>query len=355
MAYSGGSTVGTPVANFVGNTQYAGCGNCVSTTQPCTLCPGQVFVPPPVVIPPPVIIPAPVDPCAGQCGTVLPVTDVSQLASRLMGSLTATASIGSSNLQSFGTFCGYFGLTYGIVLSTGEVAKMNVPYNSAGNNGEDLGASGPTGDDAQLTVTFTAASAGTASFRYVFASQEMPKYFASNYNDDAYIKMNGEDIALLPNGQPLAIKNVGPSKDQASWIPEYVSNATPQPGCAGTPSSMSGYVKVLTASKAISAGTNTLVVQVKDVSDGRYNTAMFLEGNSFTLTNRRTASRKVETAAEPESKNTLLPVLAACSGLIVISALFATTWMVADARARKAVKFEQNVFVGNDIGCQTEY
>jgi hypothetical protein len=58
--------------------------------------------------------------------------------------------------------------------------------------------------------------------------------------------------------------------------------------------------------------------------------------------------------AAAESNSTLLPALAACSGLIVLSALFATTWMVASARARKLVAQEQSLKTGNDMGVQTE-
>ena len=41
VSYSGGSTAGVPVTNFVvGNPLYADCGNCVSQTAPCPPVPG---------------------------------------------------------------------------------------------------------------------------------------------------------------------------------------------------------------------------------------------------------------------------------------------------------------------------
>jgi len=67
---------------------------------------------------------------------------------------------------------------------------------------------------------------------------------------------------------------------------------------------------------------------------------------------RRSRAREAA-PVNTDSSNALLPALAACSGLIVISALVASTWMVATARAKKALteaKFESS----NDIACQTE-
>jgi hypothetical protein len=67
---------------------------------------------------------------------------------------------------------------------------------------------------------------------------------------------------------------------------------------------------------------------------------------------RRSRAREAA-PVNTDSSNALLPALAACSGLIVISALVASTWMVATARAKKAFT-EAKFASANDIACQTE-
>jgi hypothetical protein len=74
---------------------------------------------------------------------------------------------------------------------------------------------------------------------------------------------------------------------------------------------------------------------------------------------RRSGSKTAEAAAAPstetDSDSTLLPVLAGSAGLIVLMAGLATTWMVADARARKSAKLEASLYVGSDMATQTEH
>merc|ERR1712185_621669 len=74
---------------------------------------------------------------------------------------------------------------------------------------------------------------------------------------------------------------------------------------------------------------------------------------------RRSGSKTAEAAAAPstetDSDSTLLPVLAGSAGLIVLMAGLATTWMIADARARKSAKLEASLYVGSDMATQTEH
>jgi len=315
--------------------------------------------------PPP---PAPVivaNPCGNQAtGTILPYTTNEVLAARLLGSgVTATASITGAP-TAFGTFCGYYGLSHGIVVSTGEVAKLSTPYiPTGGQNGEDHAPTGSAaGDKAVLSIKFSTASSQTVSLRFIFASQEMPKYFGTKYNDDAQITLDGKNIAVLPNGQELTINNIGCAgsidaackTDSSKYIKEYKQNV---PAAPGTPASMSGYLSVLTASGSVAAGEHTLEIHVEDIGDGRFNSAIFVEGNSVNIASRRSLrqeAREVESAQQTTDSSALLPVLAGFSGLIVLSALVATTWMVADARAKKAMRAELSLRASNDMGVQTE-
>jgi len=206
--------------------------------------------------------------------------DASTLASKMMGcGQSGTVSTGNSACAAFGTFEGYFGLQDGIVLSTGHVSALETAYDpSSYQNGEDHGNSGETGDVVTLSLTFNAPTDGYASLKYVFASQEMPTFFGSQFNDDAEIKINGVVASVLPNGLPLTINNVGnKSYDQSTWISDFVQISS---STTGVPQSMTGYVKIQTAVAAVNAGSNNITVRVADKSDGRFNTAIFIEGHS---------------------------------------------------------------------------
>merc|ERR1712054_184938 len=247
-----------------------------------------------------------------------------------------------------------------------SVLPMATPYKTTGQNGEDHAPDGIANDKATLTLTFSTTSTQTVSFRYIFASQEMPKYFGTEYNDDAKILLDGQNIAKLPDGKDLTINNIGCGggvadtckTDQSRWIPQYVPNTNN----AGAPASMSGYLQVMTASGTVGPGQHTLQILVEDIGDGKYNSAIFVEGGSLRVNARRSgksrAVSQLASAPQPtrqeDSTSALLPVLAACSGFVVLSALLATTWMVADARARKAARTELSLRESNDMGVQTE-
>ena len=168
---------------------------------------------------------------------------------------------------------------------------------------------------------------------------------------------------MLPNGQELTINNIGCAgsidaackTDSSKYIKEYKQNV---PAAPGTPESMSGFLSVLTASGSVAAGEHTLEIHVEDIGDGRFNSAIFVEGNSVNIASRRSLrqeeAREVESQQQTTESSALLPVLAGFSGLIVLSALVATTWMVADARAKKAMRAELSLRASNDMGVQTE-
>jgi len=344
------------------------CSNCAAQpAQACVLCPTTtrtIVIPPP---PPPPPAPVVFDPCAGQpAGAILAVPSSANMA--ILLGLTGASAVTEGPSSAFGSFCGYFGLNNGLVLTTGDISQMSTPYKTTGQNGEDHAPAGVTGDKAVLTLTFTTTSTQTVSFRYILASQEMPKYFGTQYNDDAKILLDGNNIAKLPSGDDLTINNIGCQggindackTDSSKWISQYVPN---QPAKAGTPASMSGYLQTMTASGSVGAGQHTLQILVEDIGDGKYNTAIFVEGGSLRLGARRSGksealsqveSLRAEPTQRKESTSALLPVLAACSGFIVLSALLATTWMVADARARKAARTEISLCESNDMGVQTE-
>jgi hypothetical protein len=75
---------------------------------------------------------------------------------------------------------------------------------------------------------------------------------------------------------------------------------------------------------------------------------------SGTPENPSRRSGRTSQLQEASDSSSLLPALAACSGFIVLSALVATTWMVAGARTRKQMQLQRQLCTGNDMACQTE-
>merc|ERR1711871_602107 len=179
------------------------------------------------------------------------------------------------------------------------------------------------------------ASSQTVSLRFIFASQEMPKYFGTKYNDDAQITLDGKNIAVLPNGQELTINNIGCAgsidaackTDSSKYIKEYKQNV---PAAPGTPASMSGYLSVLTASGSVAAGEHTLEIHVEDIGDGRFNSAIFVEGNSVNIASRRSLrqeAREVLRSRLPTPVLSSLCLLASVDSLCSLRLLPPHGWL----------------------------
>jgi hypothetical protein len=262
-------------------------------------------------------------------------------------------------------FCGYFGMSQGIVLTTGKATSITTPFNSA-TQGDDHLPVGEAGDKVSLKITFTANGPSTLSFNYVFASQETPRYFGTNYNDDFKILVDGQNVAKLPNGKEVTINNLGGNKDdQSTWSDQFVLNQNAPAGTCAPPSS-TGFTKRQTASTTVQAGTHTLEFFVEDKYDGRMDSIVFIEGNSIKLTRRSGAAAPVaETAplspasqpaeAEAAAGGASSGLLIAClvSAGVVLIGMMAAIAMVAHARGFAATEAE-HLFLGNDISCQTD-
>jgi hypothetical protein len=61
----------------------------------------------------------------------------------------------------------------------------------------------PDGDSASLVFAFTSLLSQQISFRYVFASTELPWFMGAQYNDDLKMLVNGNNIAVLPSGMQV--------------------------------------------------------------------------------------------------------------------------------------------------------
>lgn len=237
----------------------------------------------------------------GQLITSGPVGPSDLVQNTLVGygiQLISVSSQGDSN--AFGVFKSNgsnIGMEEGIIMTTGVISGQNGPVgpNNMSNSGMD---NGTTGDFLLSTIlpgnpsTFNAAAieftfipSGDSIFlKYVFGSEEYPEYVGGQSTDVFGVFLNGpnpsggsyseQNIALVPNTTfPITINNIN-DLTNASY---YVDNAT------GLSIQYDGFTKVLTARAAVISDTAYIIrIAIADVSDGIYDSGVFLEAFSFT-------------------------------------------------------------------------
>ncbi|MEG4875121.1 choice-of-anchor L domain-containing protein [Microcoleus sp. CZ3-B4] len=215
------------------------------------------------------------------------------LKNKLLGNNTAglsdfSISI-SGNSAAFGTFMNDpFGLTSGVVLSTGKVTdipgknqKDNVITNGSDLN-TDFGPKGEEGDLTQLNLSFFANSTvEKLFFQYVFASEEFPEFGGSEFNDDFELLLNGTNLAKLSDGQIVTINNLVPDPyNRSQDHPDYIDNPS-LTGIAANIVRLDGFTKVLGFEGLLKQNqTNVLSIRIKDVGDGNLDSAVFIKGGS---------------------------------------------------------------------------
>lgn len=199
--------------------------------------------------------------------------------------------------QMIGSFNGAnsnIGLNNGIILSTGRIQDATGPNNSP-SEGEDLGRpgfpqlealinGGETQDAAVLRFNFVC-EGDLVQFRYVFASEEYPEFVGSQYNDAFAFFIQGpgivgtQNIALIPgSGNPVAINNINAGSNQNFFVNN--GNGTTS---GGQTVQYDGFTRPLIAQANVQpCQTYTITIVIADVSDGIYDSAVFLEGQSFT-------------------------------------------------------------------------
>ena len=220
------------------------------------------------------------------------------------------------------------GINRGIVMSTGLASSA-----AEEDNGIESGAtsglsndiylnqinSGALNDLASYSITFVPIS-DTLRFRYTFASEEYPDFACGNFNDifgffiygdgiNGPFPNNAENIALIPElsdpsgltftDLPVTINNVNPGVVGGSGS---IGNCTPPNGSLAYSSyyndnigsetcTYNGILDVFTAQVIVKPCEEyTIVLSIADLTDGLYDSAVFLEAKSF-----GTGSLEVET------------------------------------------------------------
>ncbi|MEG4407958.1 choice-of-anchor L family PEP-CTERM protein [Microcoleus sp. MON2_D5] len=225
--------------------------------------------------------------------SVGPTNNAETLKNNLLGANTAGLSNFSvsltGNSAAFGTFTNDpFGLKSGVVLSTGKVADIrgkNRKDNFTIENSDlstDFGPEGEEGDLTQLNLSFFANSTvEKLVFQYVFASEEFPEFGNSEFNDDFELLLNGTNLAKLSDGKTVTINNLVPDPyNRSTYHPDYIDNPS-LTGIAANIVKLDGFTKILGFEGLLKQNqTNVLSIRIKDVGDGKLDSAVFIKGGS---------------------------------------------------------------------------
>ncbi len=242
-------------------------------------------------------------------------------ASRLVRDIFAKGACENiSNIKAIGDLegLGYFdrgaaviGMERGIILATGPI------YNAHGPNiqGDRSGGFGDTSGDPDLDQLATGRVLDAVGiefdfvpldsfvrFRYVFASEEYCEFVGSVYNDvfgffisgpgiNGSFSRGARNVALLPGSNDyVAINSVNHLRNANHFVRNELERDARQCGLEPIQSpyhsmtEFDGFTKVLTASlQLIPCETYHIRLVVGDVSDKYYDSAVFLEAESFNI------------------------------------------------------------------------
>ena len=204
---------------------------------------------------------------------------------------------------------GPLGIESGVIMASGNVTNSQGPNNS-GSSGNSFGESG----DADLNLisgqtTFDATgiefdfqpTIPYIEFNYAFASEEYPEYVCASFNDvfgffisgpgiSGAFSNNSDNIAWIPGTfLPVGINSVNPGvagangnpancmgKGSLNYSQYYVDNT------GGQELQYDGWTTVFTASVNVEiCGEYHIKLVVADAGDGIFDSAVFLEANSF--------------------------------------------------------------------------
>jgi hypothetical protein len=238
-----------------------------------------------------------------------------QLASTLVGSGITVSNVTYTGANvAAGTFSGgtgIIGFESGIILSSGDIANVIGPNdelgattvnNTPGDPMLDTLTTGITLDAAVLEFDFVA-SGNIVTFQYVFASEEYNEFVGSSFNDVFGFFINGTNCATLPNDDPVTINTINNNTNSTFYIDNTDGHLSTE---------MDGLTTVLTCTASVTPGaTNHIKLAIADVSDERYDSAVFLQAGSFSVppTNTPTPTATVLATNTPTPTPTATPLV----------------------------------------------
>ena len=154
-------------------------------------------------------------------------------------------------------------------------------------------------DQAKLEFQFKITARAKMGIKYSFASEEWPDFVENLYADGFAFFIDGENIALTPQGQGVSIGSINCKKFTGAHSCEncklYTNNgggvdATCPNAVATTPDneqkiSYNAYTHVLRGEKILNAGEHTIKMVVADQRDGMYDSAVFIAAKSLVAPN----------------------------------------------------------------------
>lgn len=185
------------------------------------------------------------------------------------------------------------GINSGLILTSGRAVDAIGPNNSDGtstgnNTPGDANLSALIGgaitrDAASLQFSFTTTT-GNLSFNYQFASEEYNE-FVFSFNDVFGFFLDGVNIAKIPGiNTPVSIDNVNGGNPFGTnpTNSQFYNNNDLSDGGPFFNIQYDGFTKVFTASASgLGAGTHTIKLAVADAIDSLLDSAVFIEGGSF--------------------------------------------------------------------------
>ncbi len=238
--------------------------------------------------------------------TIINNSSASALAQAIVGSgITVSSATINSGTNSTGTFTyigANLGLPDGVILTSGRASVVanpgtdfsNVQNGNSVNDADVIAISSQARYDACFLEFDFIPVCDTLRITYVFGSEEYPKYIYQ-YNDVFAMFLSGpnpaggnylsQNIATLPNGTtPVSIFTVNggwPLGSGAANPSFYVDNYT-------NPNSdivYDGYTIPITSVIAVTpCQTYHMKIAVVDALNGKYDSGVFIQGNTFTCT-----------------------------------------------------------------------
>jgi hypothetical protein len=207
-----------------------------------------------------------------------------------------------------GTFSGgtgIIGFEQGILLSSGNIAGVVGPMNSAQDTTTENGTPGDpdleailggqyccTHDASILEFDLECSVGNAISFQYVFSSEEYDELPAPV--DDLFACfLNRQNIALIPGtNSSIGIQTVNcgrpynpPSGPNCAF---YITNDCQSLGlvypCMNIATEMDGLTVVLSATGMLQPGPNHIKLAIADTADDQYDSNVFIRGQSFSCT-----------------------------------------------------------------------
>ncbi|MCW5899414.1 MAG: T9SS type A sorting domain-containing protein [Flavobacteriales bacterium] len=209
--------------------------------------------------------------------------------------LTASNVAFTGTTAAVGTFTNGWriGIESGIVLTTGNansaVGPNSLTSTTTANGQPDYPllttlAGAPTYDATVLRFDFVPQT-NSVTFKYAFASEEYPEWVCATYNDVFGFFVSGPgyapntNIATVPGTfYPVAIDHVNNNGGCAPFFPAYY-----QANPANAPhNEYDGFTVPLTACiNTVPCETYTIIIAVADAGDALFDSAVFLEAESF--------------------------------------------------------------------------